>query len=255
MAAAVSSGSTALVGDLNPATFFETGPVVEQWLSPQDVANLVMEYLFAPERFGAAQWFHWFGVDVGPEPKFSRKMTLFWNQPGVSDNYLPPVLCPQFIDRQPFTLKFLGQIVQNPQNGGRASKYVYENPVLGQHQDTPAGPACWLVMKKGVEARGQPYAAQVAWIQSSLASHEARIPALHLATVVFTRYVMTGECYLGDRNGWEGCWTYGRCQELAHCKAESYPLAVGGFCSPDGLFIGCSDDDSDSYGVVGLRKF
>jgi len=254
MAAAVSSSSTVSVGDLTPATLLETGLVIDQCLTVQDVANLVTDYL-APVRFGAAEWRHWFGVNVGFEPKFSREITLFWNQPGVSDTHLPPVLCPQFINDKPFTLKLLGQLVKNPKNGGNASKYAFQSSALEQHQDTPAGPACWLIMKNSIEARGQSYAVQVAWLQSLPGGYEARTSAIHLATVVFTRHVIAGERPLGDRDRLEGYWGFARCQERVHFGgADNQPLMVGGF-SPVGLLVDSSSFNNNQYGVVALRKF
>jgi len=262
VAAASLIGSTALVGDLTPAALLETGAVaiIDQYLTVQDVANLVTDYL-APTRFGAAEWLHWFGLNVGFEPKLPRELTLFWNQPDpmdptqlISATHLPPVLCPQFIEGQPYNLRLLGQIVQSPRNGGRASNYRYLTPALKQYQDTPAGPACWLVMKKDVGARNQPYARQIAWIQSLPGSYEATTSALHLATVVFTRHVSTGKRYLGDYNGQEGRWTYGLCQELMHFSLYNSNLLVGGF-APDGLVVTHGFGDRSCYGVVALRKF
>jgi len=271
VAAAVSSGSTALAGGLTPATLFETEAVavIDQCLTVQDVANLVTDYL-APTRFGAAEWLYWFGVDVGFEPKFLREITLFWNQPGVSDTHLPPVLCPQFIDDKPFTLKLLGQLVRNPKNGGHASRYALlssnrhggdpftntiQSSALNQHQDTPAGPACWLILKNGIEARNQPYAEQVAWLQRLPGNYEARTSALHLATVVFTRHVITGERHLGKGDSQERHPASARCQELVHNGAStSLRLTIGSF-SYVGLLVDASRFPYDHSGVVALRKF
>jgi len=216
--------------------------------------------MFTPERFGAAEWFHWFGVDVGQEPKFPKEITLFWNQPDpidrtqlVSATHLPPVLCPQFIGGQPYNLRLLGQIVQHPQNGGHASKYTSQTSALDQHQDTPAGSACWLVMKKDVGARNKPYAAQVDWLQRLPGSYEATTSAIHLATVILTRHVITGNRHLGNHEGQEGFLSFGRCQEIVHDGAFGDPLDIGGFAS-DGLRIDSSF--TDLYGcVVALRKF
>jgi len=261
VAAAVSSSSTAFVWGLKPATLSETARVVSEWVTVQDVASLVTDYMFTPERFGAVEWLHWFGVDVGQEPKFPKEITLFWNQLDpmdsinlVSTTHLPPVLCPEFIDGKPFTLRLLGEIVQHPKNGGHASKYSDLSPTLTRHQDTPAGPACWLVMRKGVVARNKPYAEQVAWIQSLPVSYEATTSTIHLVTVVFTRHVIARERYLGDRNGQEQCCSLGRCQEFYHHNANLCRSAVGNF-TPNGLSISISIDDSKSYGVVALRKF
>jgi len=261
MAAAVSSGSTASVGGLNSTALLETAAVavIDKCLPVQDVANLVTDYL-APTRFGAAEWHCWFGVDVGQEPKFSREITLFWNQPDpvdptqlVSATHLPPVLCPQFINKQPFTLRLLGKIVKNPQNGGNASNYVYQTLALEQYQDTPAGPACWLVMKKGVGARNKPCAAQVDWLKSLPGSYEATTPAIHLATVVFTRHVISGEWHLGKSDAQDGHWFNARCQELLRGSRPS--LIIGSFSS-NGLHV--DSDFSTAFfktGVVALRKF
>jgi len=206
---------------------------------------------------------------VGPEPKVPREMILFWNQSDpidptqlVSATHLPPVLCPQFIDGKPFTFRLLREIVRNPQNGGHASNYRHQSASLAQHEDTPAGIACWLVMKKGVGARYKPYDAQVAWIQSLPGGYEARTSILHLATVVFTRHVITGERHLGDQNGQEGYSSYARCQELVHHSMfdRSSPLAIGGWSFfPRCLNVvdgsGYDRVGAASVGVVALRKF
>jgi len=255
VAAAASSSSTAFVWGLKPATLSETARVVSEWVTVQDVANLVMAYMFAPTRFGAAEWSLWFGVAVEKEPKSTREMTLFWNQQGVSDSHLPPVLCPQFIDGKPFTLKLLGQLVKKPKNEGHNSKYKFQSLALDQHQNRPAGPACWLVMKKDVGALDQPYAEQIAWIQSLPGSYEARISAIHLATVIFTRHVISGERHLGNRVGLEWRSGFARCQELVRYGADSYPLEIGSSAS-NGLTVNYSQSISDTCTcAVALRKF
>jgi len=200
---------------------------------------IISQFVMRSERvFGPQSWRFHYNVNVGSVPRLPRNFFNFWLTQEDS-SHLPPVLCPQFIDGQPFTLRLLGQLVKKPQNGGHASKYAYQSEALTQHQNTPAGPACWLVMRKSVGARDESEAAQVLWIQSLNAGYETRPRAIHLATIVFTRHVLPkGERYLSDGSGQEGRWSVVRCRELLSYGRRRYPLAVGGF-APGGLLVDC----------------
>lgn len=266
MAALSSSDSSIdLVRDWNPAIFQETGATVDQYLV-EDLADLVIDYLFGPQRFGQAAYFHFFkGINsMSPEPKIPRALILFWNQLDPIDptqqvwqTHFPPVLCPQFVNEEPFNLRVLGTLVQNPQNGGHASGYVYQSTALDQCQNIPVESSNWLVLRKEVWPHdSQNYWQRFAMIQNLHVDYELDNSGLHLATVLFTRYVETGE-QLPNTSPI-------RCKEtvdfsyLPHRQQlpiNIFPLVVGSGIGTNGL-LGVGHGRWDSpMSIATLRKF
>ena len=230
-------------------------------LSPlyEDLATTVVEYVIDYEKdFGVKEYQEYYGVDVGPGLPFSKDLIDWWlgsdplepSQP-IYDTHLPPVLRPQTIThldthtQQAFSFNSLEKIVATPKKGN-AGHYAYRSPALLEHGNTPAGPACLLVMRKGVLFRDkQPYdpiggydePAAYAKQQTALKALNATIKkgmgyvsetsALDLATIVFTRHTVTGERHLSDGTGIEKYMTQASCKEKA--KFPNHPVTLPAF--------------------------
>ncbi len=264
----------------------------------EDVARLVAEYVKGDENaFGAKEWQEYYGVDVGPELPFSKDLIDWWldtdplePSKSIYDTHLPPVLRPQSISiietntQKAFSLKSLGQIVATPAKG-HAGHYVDRSPALIDYENTPAGPACVLVMRKGVLFREDafPYGEEAYhYHKKALQALNGKIKkdvgyvsetsALDLATIVFTRYTVTGERHLSDGSGVENLppehmgprFINGVCRERSRFpfqldgehRFRVCRVCVGGFDSSGGLRVhSLHRDASNSIGIMAMRKF
>jgi hypothetical protein len=165
----------------------------------------------------------------------------------------------------------LGRLVENPQTG-HPSRFFAETEALKQNKNAKAGPSCYLVARKEMFARGMTEAQQRGYMQRlndrTQAGYEVLPWALDLSKVAHVHKVATGERYLGDGTGLEGCWTASRAQDTARYGRNTYPVvvgyqetlvfdAVGGPGPSGGLSVddGNSHDDNVRICVAGVRKF
>ncbi len=161
------------------------------------------------------------------------------------------VLVPATVNGEPLTLAKMGQLVQNPLQDGRPTKYRYCH--LGQHPDGVAPASHWVLMTRDVipGSRSKSYAAQQELLTrlSQKANVVYEVPRILDATVcLFMEYVRSGAWLYSDNP-----WTYTRCQEKYNSK---WQLVVGGVAL-DGLDV-CDDgssDEPDGDGVGVVRKF
>jgi hypothetical protein len=166
------------------------------------------------------------------------------------------VLIPAKVNGQPFSLDLLCELIQNPKNGGHATRYRYYGDTLKVRIGASAPAASyWLLVTRDVlpGSRHKSYRDQ-----KKLVADQARrtnlpyaLPkALEAATAVLTHYVRDGERLYGD-----GPRTYTRCQDLILSQFGEYPAVVGGFES-SGLLVHdfLYDYDYHDRGVVGCRK-
>lgn len=243
---------------------------------PWVLASLIVAYVTrqGEDCFGAEMWLRHYGADiVEPEPplcpyafyRFWFGRDIFEPDKQVCETHLPPVLRPRVITHIPtqisyhFSLNILGRLMENPLEG-ESSRYTYnDSEILVRHGKTKAGAACWLLMRKDVVARNEPWTAQIRVI--TVAGYE--VPsALDVATIVETRRKCTGEHHLGDATGVENRPTYSRCRETGEVYGAAIqatvgghaPLAVGGAGLLGGLRIDHGRDISNRIGVVALRQ-
>jgi hypothetical protein len=208
-----------------------------------------------PHAFGPKEWFIYFGAHLRNVPRLPPNIAEilsspcpFWPDKKVYETHLL-VLVPQTVSGQPLTLKTLGELVQNPRNGGHATKYEYCN--LGDYVDQPTK-SHWALLTRTVikGSRSKPYKNQQTIISSY--SQKTQI-AYEIPTVLdaivcnFMQYVRFGT-WLYSQNP----WTFTFCQEKYNA---SYNLVVGG-----GGAVGLRVEyDSfrvlESHGIGGLRKF
>lgn len=222
---------------------------------PNALVRIVAIYTGIIERFGTEEWLHYFRVNPGQEPELPDDFYAFWDGPDpinpaqrVCDTHLPPVLRPQFVTLpatdglQPYNVSLLGRLVKNPQKGERQSQFEtgFER---GLPDETPPEPAAWLVMRRGVIGRNQRFSALTEPLfdltRRTRAGYEAAPSVINLSTVVFTRYVTTGERHLGDQSGVEGCitWSFTSTEQLT--PYGYYRVIIGNFTPPGITSPGC----------------
>jgi NACalpha-BTF3-like transcription factor len=217
--------------------------------------------LLALKTLGEVEWKHYFG-EVEPAPDLPQDMVTildsacpFWPGKQVRDTHLL-VLIPAKVNGQPFSLNLLRELIQNPKNGGHATRYRYYGDTLKVRigASSPAA-SYWLLVTRDVlpGSRHKSYRDQKKLVadQARRASLPYELPkALEAATAVLTHYVRDGERLYSDRPR-----TYTRCQELIQSQFGEYPAVVGGFES-SGLLVHdfLCDYDHHDRGVVGCRK-
>jgi hypothetical protein len=254
----------------NPVVFDRDIPTIRQELFANttmepDVIPTVLQYLKSNDNpFGRAEWIEQ-GYDPGPVPEWSKELSDFWYGPDpidptkqVSETHIPPVFQPEFLtDLQtskvmPVSLKTCRQI---------GLPFHYAEAAFQQNQNQKAGPACFLVMRKGVveETRNKTTLEQVEIMKTlnakTGAGYEELPSIINLACIVFARYVFKGERNLGDDTGAKTRWTYSRCAETYKFGKCEYHLEFRGF-APGGSNVSIdSDNYDDNLGVVALRKF
>jgi hypothetical protein len=167
------------------------------------------------------------------------------------------VLVPGTVNKKPFTLDYLEQLIQHPQAGGHATQYRgYLENFKAHHGSTPAPASHWVLMTRDVVegTRSKSYADQQKIVAQYSGYKAPRI--LEAATVILMEYVKTGNRLYPDDP-----WTYTRCcQDQVDYEGGTYLSVVGGFASR-GLVvdnpyarIGGDDDYGVSYGLAGLRE-
>ena len=214
-----------------------------------------------PMAFGAADWQKYFG-DVGAEPPLPPNIDAILNGPcaiwpgkTIKETHLL-VLVPGTVNKKPFTLDYLEQLIQHPQAGGHATQYKgYWENFKAHHGSTPAPASHWVLMTRDVVAgtRDKSYADQQKIVARYSGYEAPRI--LEAATAILMEHVKTGNRLYPDDP-----WTYTRCQDQVEYKGDKYPSVIGGFAS-GGLVVhnpyvcfGGVDDYGDNYGLAVLRK-
>ena len=150
--------------------------------------------------FGPKDWYAYFGGHLRNVPRLPSNIgdilsssCPFWADKKVFETHLL-VLIPETVSGQPLTLKTLGELVQKPRNGGKATKY--ERCDLGEYVDQPAQSHWALLTRTVLEgSRNKPYKDQQAIVtgysQKTQMAYE--IPTvLDAAVCNFMEYVRTG---------------------------------------------------------------
>ncbi|HSX38953.1 MAG TPA: hypothetical protein VLE95_09080 [Chlamydiales bacterium] len=251
---------------------------------PIEVVKTIAKYVEThPNPFGAAEWKKYFGVDVGPEPEFKEGFEAWWHGPDpidpskfVCETHLPPILAPQFLRNEqgifPRTLDTLEKMGLGFSTLGFSTSGVGRN--FQNIKNVVADPSHWLVMRKDVLARKSRYPdtdTHIPWEhqkqymkdlnEQTAAGYEAEPSMIDLATVIFARYVWTGEKHLGSGlDGEEGRATLSYCSEYMQCLNPhcSFPFIFGGLHESNGkirTFVDCGRDNSSATGIAALRKF
>lgn len=251
---------------------------------PAPVVEVIAGYITTREdAFGAKVWKRIFGVDLDPEKELPASFYNFWFSPDpldstkkVCDTHLIPVLRPSIFrmkdEKHPFfyCLKQLNQFIQNPCKGYASSTFAVESlthtEVYDKYKETPAQPACWLIMRKDVIARNLSYAEQLREITAVNKTmvgyqYEDESSILDLATVVCLHYACTRKRHLGDNSGVEKRLTFARGEEMvsvsradAKNRRRICKAMVGAF-SKSGLYVEfCGHVKTQEVGVALLMK-
>ena len=165
-----------------------------------------------------------------------------------------------------FSLRTLDDLIAHPAVGNPAGFFrsSHLRDPLQIVKVTQAGPSSWLVLRKEVVARGKSYDEQIRYLEQvnreTGAAYESGPSAIDLATVLFTRYVATGESHMGDEMGFEGLETFSTCAEhsldsdQSYFESRSYPVAIGGFSS-GALHLSTASFTDARYGIACIKKF
>ena len=201
-------------------------------------------------RVDKSVWERYFGkVDEEPPLPDGLEAIMdspcpFWDRKKVRDTHLL-VLIPGHVAGQPLTLDYLGELIQQPQEGYGTKYSDYWSAVRESIGRQASGGPYWVLMTRDVlpGSRNQYYEDQCALV----ARHQGyTVPgALEAAVVMLLHYVRSGERLYSDNP-----WTYTRCRDMS---MYGYLPAVGGFSS-GGLCVNHDYYDSLS-GVAVLRKF
>jgi hypothetical protein len=234
-----------------------------------DVAMKIVDYLMPSTYFGAPEYLHHWGVDVGPMSPFPLATSSFlWSrdikdpQKNAYETHLPPVFLPEKVAKgklapSPYNLKTLENLARRPKEGPK-SQYYNHSIIHDLSHEAHSG---WIVMRPELLFRGRSYGEQKARMRELNASkgskYELMPAALDMLTVAFALHVMNGDRHLGDGCGFENRWSFSRCQESVSfpCFPHPKPLVVGGHSSESGISVLPLSFDSNDHGVAAVRKF
>ena len=202
-------------------------------LSPKIVTAPPLMVLrdFDPENiaFGKADWEKRFG-DVGDVPPIPEKMAEILNAPcpfnpgkQVGDTHML-VLIPHTVNREPFTLNLLQELIQKHKEKEASRFACYSDDVKNKLGDKQFGKAHWILMTKDVipGSRNKTYDEQKQLVQDK-GEDDYELPrAIEAAVSILMHYFKTDEhLYVKDP------WTFTRCQETV--TENQWPVAIGGF--------------------------
>ncbi len=236
----------------------------------RDVAGLVAAYMVTQQNpFGAADWRkHFNNINVGPEISFGNELDRFWqgldpvdvfeqvpNPRYVWETHLRPVFgFESYTDLQNIThvrsLDTLDRL---------GLKFSFEPAVLRENRNKPAGPACWLVMRKDFLARGESWSDQQQFLKrvnaATGAGYEESLSAIDLGTVLLPSIVEGNKYHFGNGSGDGRDWIFSRSKEVVKYENTEYPAIFGS--GPNGvLFYQVSQGDTNnSIAVAAMRKF
>ena len=180
---------------------------------------------------------------------FLKSPSHFWPKKSNAQTGLF-LLIPPTVNKKPFTLNSLGELVKAPKKGN-ATCYRYISPsVVTAHGDTSEEKAHWIFLTKTVidGTRNKSFAEQKAIVKKVSAESKVdyRVPkALYVATAAFMNYVTSGE--KKERLFNDDPWTFTRCP----AQVNRLPVVVGGFAS-DGLSVRCDNFGDQYHGVAAV---
>ena len=222
-------------------------------ISKPVISNTKDSYSSIPSiAFGKADWEKYFG-EIGLEPplpanieKILNERCSFWPNKKVKETHLL-VLIPNTVNGKPFTMNYLGKLIQNPKSG-HATKYEYYCDYVRKALGDKSYPSHWVLMTRdiipGSRSKGSSKCRHMIANHSNKTGLPYELPNLLEATAsILMHYVKKGERLYGYNP-----WTYTFCQDVDKYNGL---LVVGGF-TPVGLFIPSCFIEK---GVAGCWKF
>ncbi len=223
----------------------------------REIAKKQINTFCHENAFGPKEWFIHFGAHLRNVPRLPSNIAeiinspcLIWSSKKVHETHLL-TLIPDTINNQPFTLKTLGKLIQQPKTGPATQFRSFH---LGEYQDNPVSRSYWVFMSRDVleVSRYQSYQTQFDQVDSLAQKTDVPYVApkvLEAATCILMHHISTGQKLYTDSP-----WMYTRCQESYSQKKDS-KLVVGGFGS--GGLVVYDDfvwDDFVNYGLAVCRK-
>ena len=207
-----------------------------------------------PIAFGKYDWGKYFG-DIGEElplpsniEEILDKPCSFWPDKKVKDTHLL-VLIPNEVNGKPFTMNYLGEIIQKPK-AGLPTKYRSYNDCLKKTVGDKSYPSHWVLMTRDAipASRNESYSKCCELIanHSKKTGIPYELPRLLDATAsIFVNYVKRGEM-LYSYSPWATTYS----QDVA----DNNQWVVGGYWS-GGLQVFLERDCDLGLGAAGCWRF
>ena len=214
---------------------------------------LLTEVVFRDEAFGKKEWEKYFG-EVGEEPPLPANIEEilnepcpFWENKKVKETHLL-VLIPNTINGKPFTMNYLGELIQNLESG-HSTKYGYYYNGAKEAVGDKSYPSHWVLMTRDIipGSRGKSYSDCCGLIanHSKETGFPYGLPHLLEATAsILMHYVRTGERLYSENP---------RTDLYSQDVDKDNALVVGSFAS-GGLNVH-GRVDFRCCGVAGCRRF
>ena len=194
--------------------------------------------------FGKTDWEKYFG-EIGEEPllpknvkRILNKSCPFWPNKKVKETHLL-VLIPNTVNGQPFTLSFLGELIQCPRAGYK-TQFFYGVSDIKESVRNKSYPSHWVLMTKdlipGSTLKGySPCCELLANYSKKVGLHYELPNLLDAVASILLHYVKTGERLydMGDNSCSEMMWSSKCFHCFTYCQEDVCPWIVGGF-SPVG---------------------
>ena len=221
-------------------------------ISPKPTVQAKVSNSIPSIAFGKDEWGKYFG-DVVIEPPLPANIEnilnepcSFWPEKKVKETHLL-VLIPNTVNGKPFTMNYLGELIQKPKSG-HSTKYEYYSDYAKKAVGDKSYPSHWVLMTRDIIPGSRDKRCKECG--NMIANHRKKtgipyeLPNLLEATAsILMHYVKTGERLYRDDP-----WTYTYSQDV---DKDNDPLGVGGFAA-GGLFV---RRYHYGLGVAGCRKF
>lgn len=134
--------------ELSEKDLAKVGCVCRRWRAAASSPALTHKYEVA---FGVRAWKRHFG-DVGEEPALPRDINAilkapcpFWNGKTVGETHLL-TLIPSKVDRKPFSLDLLRELIQKPTQGQATDYSYYADSIKAEDKGRAPGRSYWLLL-------------------------------------------------------------------------------------------------------------
>ena len=205
--------------------------------------------------FGKADWEKYFG-DIGSEPPLPANIEeilnepcSFWSNKKVKETHLL-VLIPNTVNRKPFTMNYLEELIHNPKSEHSTKYRFYEN-YANEAVGNKSYPSHWVLMTRDIipssRKKGYLNCCKLVDNHSRKTGFPYELPHLLDATTsILMHYVKTGERLYNDSP-----YTYTYSKDV---DKNQIPLLVGGFESRGLSVNDCNIYVLTSIGVAVCRK-
>ncbi len=202
-------------------------------------------------EFGKSQWGTCFG-DIGAEPPLPNNIReildrpcVFWPDKKVRETHML-VLIPNTINRKPFTLNRLSELIREPKVGYKTQYRAYDNDIK-RELGAKSYPSYWVLMTRDVIPNSQKknYEHMKTLVQTC--AQQSEIPygiptALEAATAILMNHAKTGERLYSEK--------VTVCQRPVN--KNQWATAIGRFPSKGLALAACCSNKTGSLGSWGV---